>query len=125
MTLKILNSSTNKIINTSNVRPDSNKEPPNLRANPVTFPEAIASLQREKSEDKDDASETSQNEEDPDSETSIKDSSSPSSSSKHMPVIDPDDFVGRTFLLKKEGGQCLRDRVVKSLDYFEGNLARD
>ena len=40
-------------------------------------------------------------------------------------IFDPDDFVGRTFLLKKEGGQCLRDRVVKSLDYFEGNLARD
>ena len=42
-----------------------------------------------------------------------------------MPVIDPDDLVGRTFLLNKEDGQRLRARIVKALDDFEGDLARD
>ena len=42
-----------------------------------------------------------------------------------MPVIDTNDLVGRTFHLNKEGVQRLRARVVKALDDFEGNLARD
>ena len=39
-----------------------------------------------------------------------------------MPIIDPQDLMGRTFLLDKEGGQCLRDRIVKSVYDFEGDL---
>ena len=42
-----------------------------------------------------------------------------------MPVVDPDDLVGRTFLLNKEDGQCLRARIVKALDDCEGDLAQD
>ena len=42
-----------------------------------------------------------------------------------MPVIDHNDIVGRNFLLNKEGGQHLRGRIVKAIDDFEGNLARD
>ena len=61
MTFKILNSSTNKIINRSNVRSSSDKEYSNLRADFVTSPDIITSLQREKSEDNDATSETSRN----------------------------------------------------------------
>ena len=42
-----------------------------------------------------------------------------------MPVTHPNYLLGRTFLLNEEGGQRLRDRIVKSLDDFEGSLARD
>ena len=44
VTFKILNSSTNKIINSSNVRSTSDKESHNLRANPLTSPEVITLL---------------------------------------------------------------------------------
>ena len=41
-----------------------------------------------------------------------------------MPVVDPQDLMGITFLMNKEGGQRLRDRVVKSIYDFEGDLDR-
>ena len=42
-----------------------------------------------------------------------------------MPIIYPNGLMERTFLLNKEGGQHLRDRIVKVLDDFECNLAQD
>ena len=62
MTFKILNSSTNKIINRSNVLLASDKASPNLQADPVTYPAVITSLRGDKLEAKDATSETSQNE---------------------------------------------------------------
>ena len=103
MTFKILNSSTNKIINRSNVRLARDKASPNLRDDPVTSPKVITLLRGERLEAKDGASKTSQNEEDPDSGTSTKEISLPPSSSKHVPVIDPNELVGSAFLLNKEG----------------------
>ena len=41
-----------------------------------------------------------------------------------MPLIHPKDLVGRTFLPDKEGSQRLRNRIVKALDIFEGDLVR-
>ena len=113
------------MINISNVRSSSDKACPNLRAYHVTSPDVITSLRGEKLEAKDATSETSPNEEDPDSGTSTKDSSLSSSSSKHVPIINFNDLMGRIFLLNKEGAQRLRARVVKALDDFEGNLIRD
>ena len=46
--LQILNSSTNKVINRSNVRPMNDDKSPNLRENPLTSPEFIKSLREEK-----------------------------------------------------------------------------
>ena len=40
-------------------------------------------------------------------------------------MIEPSDFVGRTFILDKEDGKCLRTCIVKALGDFEGDLARD
>ena len=48
MNFKILNNSTNKITNTSNVRSTNDNKSPNLRANPVTSPEVIKSLREDK-----------------------------------------------------------------------------
>ena len=80
MTFKILNSSTNKIINSSNVRSSNYDKSPSLLANPVTSTEVIKLLREVKFEAEDLASETSPNDEDPGSETLINDNSSLSSS---------------------------------------------
>ena len=42
-----------------------------------------------------------------------------------MPVVDPNRLVGRSLLLDKEGGQLTRDRIIKAVDDFKGNLAQD
>ena len=42
-----------------------------------------------------------------------------------MPVVDPNDLVGRTFLPNKQGGQRLRARIFKALYDFEVSLDRD
>ena len=47
MNFKIMNSSTNKIINRSNVRSAKDKEHSNLRAEPLNCPEVISSLQKD------------------------------------------------------------------------------
>ena len=97
LTFKILNSSANKIINRSNVRPANDDKSPNLLADPITSPKIIKPLREDKS----------------------------SNDKKSIPIIDPNELVGRTFLLDKEGGQHLRTHIVKVLDGFEGDLARD
>jgi hypothetical protein len=40
-----------------------------------------------------------------------------------MPIIDPNNFVGHTFLLpQQEDGQRFRARIVKALDDYESDL---
>ena len=41
-----------------------------------------------------------------------------------MLILDPRDLVWRSFLLKKKDGKSLRERIVKSLDDYDGDLAR-
>ena len=86
MTFKILNSSTNKIINRSNVRSANDSKFLKLRANPITSPKVIASLRGDHSKDKDSTSEPT---------------SSNLSSTKYVLIVDPQDLVGRDFLLDK------------------------
>ena len=42
-----------------------------------------------------------------------------------MPILDPNDLVGSTFLITQEHGQCLRSRIVKSIEDHSGKLQRD
>ena len=124
VTFKILNISTNILINRSNLRLANDSKFPSLRSDPVAFPEVIALLREDNFEAEDATSKTSPNEEDPGSENTTKDSSSNPSSSRHMPVVDTNDIVGRTLFLNKECGQRLRARIIKALDDFDGDLAR-
>ena len=114
MTFKILNSATTKIINGSNVVPINDVKYPNLRANLVTSPEAIKSLTDAKFKHKDATS-----------EHASYDRSLFFTPMTHVHSFDTTDLVGRRFLLDKEVGQSLRDRLVEDLDYFEGHLALD
>ena len=114
MNFKILNVSTNEIINRSNIRSVNDSKNLNLRAYPVTSPEVIKSLREHKFKTKD-----------PYYKHASSCSSSPSSFMRSMPKIDPNDLVGRNLLLEKEGNHRLRNRIFKDLDDFEGYLARD
>ena len=91
MTFKILNSSTNKINNRSNVRSINDNEHLNLRANPPSFPKVIVSLRDNHFEDEDSTS-----------ETNTENGSSTSSSTKHILVVDPQDLVRRNLYYAKK-----------------------
>ena len=109
VTFKIINSSTNKIINGSNVRIANYNTSSNLLGDPVTSPEVIKSLRQDNFEAEDATFKTSPNEEDPDSKTPTKDSSSPFLSSAPIYMVDPNDLVGRTFLMNKEGKEMFQN----------------
>ena len=50
----------------------------------------------------------------------------PTSLPKHdMSILDPNDLVGRTFIILQEDGQRLRAMIVKAIDDYEGDLQRD
>ena len=52
--------------------------------------------------------------------------SNPTSLPKHgMSILDPNDLVGRTFIILQEDGQRLRAMIVKAIDDYEGDLQRD
>ena len=42
-----------------------------------------------------------------------------------MPIPDPNDLVGRIFLIPQEDSQCLQARIVKDKDEYDGKLQRD
>ena len=78
MTFEIINSSTNKVINRSNVVSANDSVSPNLWSYPKNLPEVIDSLRECYFEAEDTTSETSPNDEDTGSETNTKGSLSPS-----------------------------------------------
>jgi hypothetical protein len=44
-----------------------------------------------------------------------------------MPVIDPNDIIGRTFLMpqQQEDGQCFHAQIVCALEDHEANLGKE
>ena len=108
MTFKIFNPATNKVIDRSNVRAADEPNLINHRADHLTVPEVVSSLHGE-----------------PPPTLKEESIATVPSTQRALPIIDPSDLVGRTFLLDKEDGQRLRARVVKAIDDYEGDLARD
>ena len=110
MTFKVLNAETNKAILRSNVRPTDNNNM-NLRAEPLTSSEIVKSLHIHPI---------------PSKNASSADESDSASVPKHtMPIIDPRNLVGRTFLIDKEEGQRLAVKIVQAINDQKGNLARN
>ena len=101
MTFCIFNLGTNKLINQSIIKPANNITAPNLYTDPINLPEIFTSLHKR------------------------YDSSSEPKQGQAMPILDPSDLIGRTYLLDKEGGQCISTRIVKALDDYEGELSRN
>ena len=114
MTFSILNTTTNKVIYRSNVRPAGDSVSPNLKIDPLIAPEIM------KSRHLPSTIEHSKEASTPTEPTAPDDSTS--SSNHPMPIIDPNDLVGRTFLILQEDGQRLRARIVKAIDDYEGDL---
>ena len=117
MTFSILNTTTNKVINRSSVRPAGDPVSPNLRLDPLTTPEVVTS--RHLPSTLEHSKETSAS-----AEPNAPDDHA-TSSTHPMPILDPNDLVGRTFLIPQEDGQRLRARIVKAIDDYEGDLQRD
>ena len=42
-----------------------------------------------------------------------------------MPIIDPSDLVGRSFLRTEEDGQHLRVKIVKAIETYEDELHKN
>ena len=91
MTFSILNTATNKVINRSSVRPAGDPVSPNLRLGPLTTPEIVTSKHPPPTLDHIEQPSTS-------AEPNASDDHAPSSTHP-MPILDPNDLVGRTFLI--------------------------
>ena len=120
MTFKVLTNDTNKILHRSNVRPADDPASTNLKIEPLTVPKVVKSLT-------DDISDSVFEEPlliDEDTNTSPT-SSNPSNAHKSMPIIDPSDLVGRSFLRTEEDGQRLRVKIVKAIETYEDELNKN
>ena len=106
MTCKLLTVDTKKIIYHSNVRSAEDSDHSNLRAEPLN--EKPPQIVKSKSDSIDYAADDD-----------------PGGKNK-MPVFDPSDLVGRTFLMDpKEDGQRARARIVEALEDHEADLEQN
>ena len=117
MTFKILTSNTNKVLHRSNVRPADDPSSPNLRADPLTVPRVVKSL----SDDIDE----SIFEEPPLIDEDDQDAPPQPKSRRNMPIIDPSDLMGRSFLRTEEDRQRLRVKIVKAIKAYEDELDKN
>ena len=118
ITFRIFNPATSKIIDRSHVRPADEPDLPNLKADCLTAPKVAKSLYDEHVQAARDTAEDST------SSSAGADSASPAIK-RPLPILDSSDLVGRTFLAHKEDGQRLRARIVRALNDYKGDLARD
>ena len=115
MTFSILNMTTNKVIIGSNFRPAGEPSSSDFRIEPLIALEVVKSLYP--------PSTHLEGNEEPHSATEQElHNTSNYSSKKTMPIIDPNDLVGRNFLIPQAYGKRLRAGVVKALDDHEGDL---
>jgi hypothetical protein len=101
MTFKVLTDDTRKIIYRSNIRSAADSKSRNLRLDPLNDTVSSPIIRS-----RHDSSHHGEGNVPPD-----------------MPIIDPHDLVGRTFLLpQEEDGQRFRARIVKALDDYDSDL---
>jgi hypothetical protein len=96
MTFKILTDDTQKVIHRSNVRSALNPDEKNLRLDPLSSSDIVAPVIKSRHDSADDGEILSP-----------------------MPVIDPSELIGRTFLKDQEDGQRHRARILKVIDDAE------
>ena len=109
MNFSILNITTNKVISGSNVRLVGESSSPNLRIETLTTPEVAKSYHL-----------PSTNLEDDKETHEATEQASPNASNlspkKTMPIIDPNNLVGSTFLILQEDIQRPTAKIDKDLD---------
>ena len=117
MTFKVLTGNTNKALHRSNVRPADDPTSANLKVEPLAVPKVVKSLA-------DHINDSVFKE--PPLIDEHADTPSPSSDKhKSMPIIDPSDLVGRSFLCTEEDGQRLRVKIVKAIETYEDELHKN
>ena len=103
MTYKILTEDTKKIIYRSNIRSALDPKSRNLRLDPLNDDECIKPIIK-----------------------SRHDSSDHGEDAMPMPIIDPQDLVGRTFLMpQQEDGQRFQACIVRALENYENELRKE
>jgi hypothetical protein len=111
MTFKILMDDTRKIIYRSNIRSALDPDSRNLRMEPLNDDKVLAPII------------ISRRDSDP---VDSLDHGEENDLSMPMPVVDPNDLVGRTFLMPpQEDGQRFRARIVRAIKDHERDLAKD
>ena len=115
MTFSILNATTNKVISRHNIRSAGEPTSTNLRIDPLTTSKVVISRLPSSDDLKD-------NEEAPDDAKEKSPNDSFSLSKHKMHVLNPNDLVGRIFLIPQEDGQRLRAKIVKSIDDYDVKL---
>ena len=119
MTIKVLTDDTNKVICRSNVRSALNSKERNLRMDPLGG--EIDPIIKSRKDQFDDG-ETKTN---PQGSENGENNEATRNIPK-MPVFDPDDMVGRTFLLERqEDGQRFRARIVHAIKEQDDELAQN
>ena len=94
MTFKVLTDDTKKIIYHSNIRLALDPKSRNLRLDPLNDDEYIKPIIQSRHD-------------------------SPDHGEGSMPIVDPNDLIGRTFLMpQQEDGQQFRARIVQAIDDF-------
>jgi hypothetical protein len=96
MTFKILTDDTLKVIHRSNVRSALNPHAKNLRLDPLEPGDVAMPIVKSRHDSADDGEIL-----------------------PPMPVIDPSELIGRTFLMDKEDGQQHRARILNVIDEEE------
>ena len=118
MTFYVINTATNKVVSRHNIRAVDEPTSPNLRIDPITEPDVVTSRHLPSVHlNNDEESSAVTEDEAPNASTS--------SPKNTMPILDPHNLVGRTFLIPQEDGQRLRARMVKAIDDHDGKLQRD
>ena len=118
MTFKILTDKTCKIIHRSNVRSANDPLESNIRLDPLTIPKII--------KDKTDLKNDTELPNPIDNSDPAIPGINNSNNRPAMPIIDPADLVGRTFLTPEDDdGKLLRARIVKAIDDYDDDCAKD
>ena len=114
MTFKILTDDTRKIIYRSNIRSALDPDSQNLRMEPLNDDLVLTPIIKSR-RDSDAIASPDHGE-----ENAANGFASP------MPIVDPNDLVGRTFLMPpQDDGQRFRARIVRAIQDHEQNLAKD
>jgi hypothetical protein len=111
MTFKILTNDTRKIIYPSNIHSALDPAGQNLCMEPLNDSPVLAPIIHSRH---------------PTASVDSSDHGEENDSVTPMPIVDPNDFVGRTFLMPpQEDGQRFRARIVRAIKDHERNLAKD
>jgi hypothetical protein len=106
MTFKILTDDTKRIIHRSNIRSALDPHSRNLRMDLLNDDKAFTPIIKSRHD--------------------AADSVAHGETGPPIPVVDPNDLVGRTFLMdEQEDGQRYRARIVRAIEDHEANLAND